>query len=459
MSDKGREAAIAKMRTAGVAEAAITVFDHYYRQLEAGSSGLIPEADVKPLLEVEQADQLHFDDDEAQAALARTAIIKLNGGLGTSMGLARAKSMLPVRDGNTFFDIICKQVLAARERYGVKLPLIFMNSFSTRRDTLEAAKAYPNLAVDGLPLDFMQNQEPKLRADNLEPVSWPDNPALEWCPPGHGDIYVALAASGILDQLLAAGYRYVMTSNADNLGATPSPQIAAWFAASGAPYAPEVTKRTVTDLKGGHLVIRKRDDQLILRETAQISPEEMHYFTDAQRHPYTHTNNLWLNLQALRDKLDATDGILGMPLIKNRKTVDPADGDSTPVIQIETAMGAAVEVFKGSQAIAVPRSRFLPVKTTAELTLVRSDLYELDEDFHLNKRADAQPNIVLDSRYYKTIADFQQRFAAGVPSLVDARSLVVDGDWTFGADVTVRGAVKLEDQGKPARVADGEVLQ
>lgn len=459
MSQAGCNAAIAKMRGAGVHDTAVTVFEHYYHQLEAGSSGLIPEESVLPLIDVPQADDLNYSEEEARAALAKTAVIKLNGGLGTSMGMSRAKSLLSVRQDNSFFDIICKQVLAARERYGIKLPLMFMNSFSTRRDTLEAARAYPQLAVDSLPLDFMQNQEPKLLATTLEPVSWPANPALEWCPPGHGDIYVALAASGILDQLLDAGYRYVMTSNSDNLGATPSPQIAAWFAASGAPYAPEVTKRTVTDLKGGHLVIRKSDSRLILRETAQISPAEMHFFTDAQRHPYTHTNNLWLNLKALRERLTQTNGVMGMPLIANRKTVDPSDSSSPEVIQIETAMGAAVEVFEGSQAIAVPRSRFLPVKTTAELTLVRSDLYDLDADWHLVKVSDATPNVVLDSRFFKKIADFEQRFGCGVPSLRAARSFIVEGDWTFEGGTSVVGSVRLQDAGKPSSVPAGTVLK
>lgn len=457
MSDQGLDAARAKMRTEGVADAAITVFEHYYRQLETGASGLILEADVDPLAEPVQMSDISVTEDEVRDALDKTVVIKLNGGLGTSMGMDAPKSLLPVRDGLTFFDIICRQVLAAREHYGVRLPLLFMNSFNTREQTLQAAKAYPQLAVDGLPLDFIQNQEPKLTADGLEPVAWPANPKLEWCPPGHGDIYVALLATGILKQLLDAGYRYAFTSNSDNLGATLSPEIAAWFAASGAPYAAEVTKRTVTDLKGGHLVRRKADGRLILRETAQIRDDEMCYFTDDVRHPYTHTNNLWLNLQAVYDQLIAHDGVMGMPLIVNRKTVDPTDSGSTPVIQMETAMGAAIEVFEGSTAIAVPRSRFLPVKTTAELTLVRSDLYDLTDDYRLEKVSEQAPDVRLDGRYYKNIADYEARFPQGVPSLVKATSLVVDGDWTFGKDVTVVGDVHLE--GDKGTVNEGEVLQ
>lgn len=457
MSEQGLEAAREKMRQAGVAEQAITVFDHYYRQLDAGVSGLIVEADVDPVSDVERLDDLAVDEEAARDALSRTVVIKLNGGLGTSMGMEKAKSLLPVRDGMTFFDIICRQVLAARARWDVKLPLLFMNSFSTRADTLRAAEAYPDLAVDDLPLDFVQNREPKLDAATLEPVTWPANPDLEWCPPGHGDIYVALLATGILRKLLDAGYRYAFTSNSDNLGATLSPEIAAWFAASRAPYAAEITRRTVTDLKGGHLVRRKSDGRLILRETAQIRDDEMCYFTDDKRHPYTHTNNLWLNLQAIADQLEANNGVMGMPLIVNRKTVDPKDRSSTPVIQMETAMGAAIEVFPGSTAIAVPRSRFLPVKTTAELTLVRSDLYALTDDYRLVATGAQAPDIRLDKRYYTNIADYEARFSRGVPSLAQATSLVVEGDWTFGEGVSIVGDVHLTEDGA-GQIPAGKVL-
>src|SRR5690606_22911898 len=135
----------------------------------------------------------------------------------------------------------------------------------------------------------------------------------------------ALEGSGILDLLLEKGFRYASVSNSDNLGAAPNAEIAGWFAASGAPYAAELCRRTANDRKGGHLEIRKADGQLILRDTAQTSDEEMHFFTDEHRHPYFHTNNLWFDLQVLRDALAERDSVLGLPLIKNSKTVDPSD--------------------------------------------------------------------------------------------------------------------------------------
>lgn len=458
MSENGLNAAQTKMRDAGVAQQAIDVFSHYYRELENGATGLIPEDTIEPLTQIDSLDDVLVSPEQAREALSRTVLIKLNGGLGTSMGMDKAKSLLPVRDGKTFLDLLVGQVEAARARYGVTLPLIFMNSFRTRSDTLEALAAHPGIEVDGLPLDFLQNREPKLRADDLTPVTWQADPELEWCPPGHGDIYTALVASGVLDALLERGYRYAMTSNSDNLGAAPSAQIAGWFAASGAPYAPEMCRRTPADVKGGHLAVRKRDGRIILRDTAQTPAEEMHYFTDQFRHPFFHTNNLWFDLQVLRDTLVDRDGILGLPLIRNAKTVDPSDSSSTPVIQMETAMGAAVEAFEGARAIEVPRSRFLPVKTTNDLLLVRSDVYELNEDGLLQMVADQACTVSLDTRYYKKIKDFEARFPAGVPSIREARTFTVEGDWTFGQGVVATGDAVVSQEGAPGAIADGTRL-
>ncbi|HLS32315.1 MAG TPA: UTP--glucose-1-phosphate uridylyltransferase, partial [Brevibacterium sp.] len=269
MSAEGLEQARSKMAAGGVHERAIDVFAHYYDQVESGATGMIAEADVDPLVDPPRLDDLAPDDAQVREALAATAVIKLNGGLGTSMGMDRAKSLLPVRGDRAFLDVIVEQVRWLRGVYDVRLPLVLMDSFRTSDDTLAALAAYDDVAVDGLPLDFLQNREPKLRADDLTPVEWPADPSLEWCPPGHGDLYTALEVSGLLERLLAQGYRYASVSNSDNLGAAPDPRMVGWFAASGAPYAAEVCRRTPADRKGGHLVVRKSDGRLILRETAQ----------------------------------------------------------------------------------------------------------------------------------------------------------------------------------------------
>ncbi|QKD79691.1 MULTISPECIES: UTP--glucose-1-phosphate uridylyltransferase [Actinomyces] len=458
MSESGLRAAQAKMRRGEVAPEAIDVFTHYYKELEAGATGLIPESTIEPLTSIDSIDDVEISDEDAREALSRTVLIKLNGGLGTSMGMSRAKSLLPVRDGKSFLDLLVGQVEAARAKHGVTLPLIFMDSFRTREDTLAALGRHPGIAVDGLPLDFLQNRIPKIRQDDLEPVEWEADPSLEWCPPGHGDIYTALVASGVLDALIERGYKYAMTSNADNLGAAPSARIAGWFAASGAPYAPEMCRRTPADVKGGHLAVRKSDGRIILRDTAQTPADEMHYFTDQFRHPFFHTNNIWFDLEVLRATLAERKGILGLPLIRNEKTVNPSDASSTPVYQLETAMGAAVEAFEGATAVEVPRSRFLPVKTTNDLLLVRSDVYEVDEDGLLRMVSETSCTVDLDPRYYKRIQDFEARFPDGVPSIRGALTLTVRGDWTFGKGVVASGDAVVTEEGSPGSIADGARL-
>ena len=225
MGSAGLDMARAKMVDAGVDPVAIETFAHYYRLLEHGETGLIAESSIEPV-DIPRLADVEVAPDVASDALRRTAIIKLNGGLGTSMGMDRAKSLLCVRRGLSFLDIIARQVLHLREKYDAPLPLLFMNSFRTHDDTLEALARYESLPIDGLPLDFLQNKEPKLLAKELVPASYPKDPDLEWCPPGHGDVYTALRGSGVLAQLIERGFHYVFISNSDNLGAVPDARVA-----------------------------------------------------------------------------------------------------------------------------------------------------------------------------------------------------------------------------------------
>jgi UTP--glucose-1-phosphate uridylyltransferase len=454
MSDEGLRQARAKMTDAGVDPVAIDVFEHYYRLVESGETGMVPESTIEPVDIPALAD---VDLPDSTDGLAGTVVVKLNGGLGTSMGHQAAKSLLEVREGLSFLDIIARQVLAAREEYAVALPLVFMDSFRTSEDTIEALRGY-HLAVDGLPLDFLQNKEPKLLAGDLTPVTWEADPDLEWCPPGHGDLYTALRGSGLLDRLIETGYRRAFVSNSDNLGATPDPLVAEWFARSGAPFAIEAVRRTPSDRKGGHFARRTSDGRLVLRETAQTLDEDKAALADLTRHRFASTNNLWLDLEAVRDELERRDGILGLALIKNTKTVDPADAESPEVIQIESAMGAAIEVFDGAELIEVERSRFLPVKTTNDLLVLRSDVYELTAEHRLAisaRRGRPAPYVDLDGTYFALLRDFDARFPAGPPSLVDCDRFVVHGDVSFGAGVVARGEVSVDG---PHSVPDGAVL-
>ena len=447
------------MSADGIHPRAIAVFSHSYEVLASGETGLLAEPDLEPVEELPRLAELETDPRAAHDALAATAVVKLNGGLGTSMGMDKAKSLLAVRPGLSFLDIIAEQILALRAEFGVRLPVVFMNSFRTSEDTLKALAAHPGLEIEGLPLEFLQNREPKLRSDDLTPVSWPADPALEWCPPGHGDIYTALDGSGLLRSLIDQGYRHLFVSNADNLGARPDPRLAAWFAASESPFAAEFCRRTAADRKGGHLARRRSDGQLVLRESAQTRPEDEEAFGDIDRHKFFNTNNLWLDLNALDAVLQANDGVLGLPIIRNVKTVDPADPSSPEVIQIETAMGAAIGVFEGAGAIEVDRSRFLPVKATSDLLVLRSDAYELAEgaQVRLAPERTAAPLVDLD-KPYKLVNDFDARFPYGPPSLVRSDQLTVKGDWTFGRDVLVVGVAAVSAEGSPGAIADGSVL-
>ena len=456
MSEAGLHAATDLMRADGAPDEAIAVFAHYYRTLETGASGLIREADIEPLTDLPALDGLDSDPDVARDAFAATAVIKLNGGLATSMGLDRSKSLLPVKDGLTFLDIIVRQVLAQRRQLGVTLPLIFMNSFRTSADTMDALASYDDLPVAGLPMEFRQNREPKLLPGDLTPVTWPAEPGLEWCPPGHGDLYPALRSSGVLKTLLAKGYRYAFCSNSDNLGAVAEPRIAGWMAANNIPFALESTRRTPADRKGGHLARRRSDGHLVLRETAQTAAEDVAALQDLERHRFCNTNNLWLDLQALADLLDRSDGVMDLPLIRNVKNVDPQDSASPEVIQIESAMGAAVQVFTEARSLLVNRDRFVPVKTTNDLLVLRSDQYDLDDDARLQtspRRTDPDDTFVdLDPGFYKLMHDFESRFPDGPPSLVDCQRLVVHGNITFGAGVTLHGDVELDADRDGARI-------
>jgi len=445
-----------KMRREGLPDIAIDTFARYEDRLRAGEQGLVPESEIEPLAEVPPLSQL---DEGDASAIERVVVLKLNGGLGTSMGMTKAKSLLEVKDGHSFLDVIARQILQLREQRGARIPLLLMNSFATREDTLAALASYPELQVEDLPLDFLQGRVPKLLADGGGPAAWPADPGLEWAPPGHGDVFASLAATGLLSELLERGYEYLFLSNSDNLGATLEPRVLGWLASEGLPFVSEVVDRTESDRKGGHLARRRSDGGLLLRETAQVPDDDQAPFEDIEIHSYFNANNIWVSLHALDEKLREGDGVLELPMIVNRKTVDPRDSSSPEVVQLETAMGAAIGAFEGAGAVHVPRERFVPVKKTSDLLVVRSDAYRLGEDWSVRlapERDGRPPHVELDSDYYKLVGDFDERFAAGPPSLAACTRLEVDGDVSFGRDVVVRGSVRVEG---PRQIEDGTLLE
>jgi UTP--glucose-1-phosphate uridylyltransferase len=448
----------AKMAHAGLKPLVIEAFENYYRRLVGGETGLIHDADILPIAvdEIPKASELNEFAEAGRRALDRTVRIVLNGGLGTSMGLVGPKSLLNVKQGLSFLEIILRQAELNRCR------LALMNSFNTHDATLaEIARLEPTRP----PLFFLQHKFPKILQGALAPASWPANRELEWNPPGHGDVYAALFASGMLDQLLEEGVRYAFICNSDNLGAGIEESLLGYFSERRLPFMMEVAEKTPSDIKGGHLA-RHRNGRLILREAAQCPKEEIRAFQDIRRYRFFNTNNIWVNLEFLKE-LILKQRFIDLPMIVNPKTVDPRDEKSLPVYQIETAMGSGISLFEGAAAVNVPRGRFLPVKTCSDLLAVRSDcfVYSEREGLTLNPgRASAGRTeaikIKLDSKYYGKFDLLEERFREGEPSLVDCDGLTIKGDVRFEKDVVIRGAVTITNSGTaPAVIKAGTMIE
>lgn len=450
-----------KMAAEKLPQAAIDTFRHYYQKLVKGETGQIPESDIEPLHDddVTGYDSLGPFASHGIRALERTAVIKLNGGLGTSMGLQTAKSLIRAKDGLSFLDCAALQVRSLREQYGVRVPFVLMNSFSTDHDSEQALAHHEGLDSD-IPMRFVQHKFPKIMREDLSPASWPTAPSLEWNPPGHGDLYPALISSGMLTQMLERRIRYVFVSNSDNLGADLDPAILGYFAESDAAFLMEVAERTPMDRKGGHLA-RHHSGRLILRESAQCADEDTAAFQDIERYRYFNTNNLWIDLVQLNIALREHEGVLPLPLIVNPKRLDPRESSSPAVYQLETAMGAAIGLFDNAAAVLVPRTRFCPVKKCDDLLNVRSDRYLLTDAYRVvpNPQATDSITVELDKRYFGLLDDFEKRFRNGPPSLAACESFTVHGDVYFGGDIIVRGAVRIENSGSVAgHVEDGREL-
>jgi len=436
-----------KMKNDGCSETAIKAFLYNFEKLTSGANLMIPESALSAVESLPSYDALT---DEKPELLKDTVMLKLNGGLGTGMGLEKAKSLLPLKGDDTFLDFIAKQVSHMRSSTGVDLAFMLMNSFATSADTLAHLDKYP-LATQGLPLEFQQNKAPKVTADGFAPATWAANPACEWCPPGHGDLYPAMVGSGTLDALIAKGFKYMFVSNSDNLGATMDLKLLTWFAGSEAPFAMECAQRTEADKKGGHLANGAQG--LLLRESAQCPEEDEKAFQDISKHRFFNTNNLWINLAALKAVYEKFDGVLPLPVISNGKTVDPREKASTKVLQLETAMGSAIECFPGAQAILIPRSRFAPVKTTSDMLALASDAYEVTPDHRMvlkAARAGVPPNVKLDG-CYKFVDGLNGLIPNGPPSMIKCDKLTIEGNMILEAGVVFEGEAKVVNTAAEAK--------
>lgn len=443
-----------KMESQSIPPVAVNLFKCYYSQLLYGSQGKLSDKEIHPVNsnEIPKLEDLSQYAEKGKENMSRLAIIKLNGGLGTTMGLEKAKSLIPVKDGHNFLDLILKQTRILRREHASPLPLLFMNSFRTHLDTMLAVSEFEN--PDGVPLAFVQHKYPKIRAADLKPAACPENPDLEWNPPGHGDIYLALITSGVLSRLLEKGYKYAFISNADNLGAIMDKRILGYMEDMGLTFLMEVTRRTPSDRKGGHLCRLLKNSRLALREIAQCPNNQMESFMDIEKYSFFNTNSIWLNLKAL-EQVFLEHKMIPLDLLINPKTMDPKNENTPKVFQLETAMGSAISAFEHADALQVPRTRFAPIKSTEDLLVVRSDYMRLTEMGTVEPIpgcSNLPPRVTLDPRYYKKIDSFEHRFPNGPPSLCECEALEVEGDVLFGRGVKIKGKAKItntaDTQGK-----------
>ncbi|OQS04893.1 phosphoglucomutase [Thraustotheca clavata] len=444
----------AKMEAEGLSQAAIKAFEYSYSSLVSGESGMMTEASIQnvddiPYLEG-RAGCIHENIKADSSLLQKTVVLKLNGGLGTSMGLDKVKSLLNIKGTDTFLDMTAKQIMEMRKKYNSNVRFILMNSFSTSTDTLDYLQKYPDIVSD-VELELLQNKVPKIDVATMQPATWKINSSKEWCPPGHGDLYPSLLGSGKLDKLLAQGYKYMFVSNSDNLGATLDLELLTYFAQKDTAFMMECCERTENDKKGGHLAKRIADGRLVLRESAQCEAADEAEFQNIAKHRYFNTNNLWIRLDKLAEELHKQGGLIKLPMIRNSKTVDPKDSSSPAVYQLETAMGAAIECFDNATAVCVPRTRFAPVKKCDDLLLLRSDAYVVTDDYRLVLAPECNGTATLmslDSKKFKLVQQLEAALRGNVPSLIRCHRLKVTGDVGFAPDVILEGDITIVNNSK-----------
>ncbi|KAI9487960.1 UTP--glucose-1-phosphate uridylyltransferase family [Zychaea mexicana] len=384
--------------------------------------------------------------------LSKLAVLKLNGGLGTTMGCVGPKSAIEVRDGMTFLDVSVRQIEYLNKKHNVDVPFILMNSFNTDDETKRIVKKYEthNISIH----TFDQSKYPRIKKESLLPVPRkPGAPIDQWYPPGHGDLYESLYNSGILDQLLSHGKEYLFVSNVDNLGATVDVNILHHMIEKDMEFIMEVTDKTKADIKGGTLI--DYNGQIRLLEIAQVPDEHVEDFKSIKKFHIFNTNNLWINLKAVKRIMD--EDALDLEIIVNNKSTDSGE----KVIQLETAVGAGIKHFKNAHGVNVPRNRFLPVKSTSDLFLVTSDLYSLvhgELSMNPQRMFHTTPLVKLGDEF-KKVNNFLSRFKK-IPHILELDHLTVTGDVTFGAKVELRGTVIIvANHGERIDIPPGSILE
>lgn len=388
------------------------------------------------------------DEAETAEALARLAVCKLNGGLGTSMGCSGPKSSIAVKNGKSFLDLILLQLEHIGKTTNVNIPLLLMNSFHTHREALELLEGRKT----SFPIHcFQQNRFLRIDKDTDQPL----DPNLlgedAWYPPGHGDIYSCLKEQGLIDRLLVEEKEILFVSNVDNLGAVSDPTIAHYMYKNDIPFIMEMTPKTAADTKGGTLY-EDLEGKLHLMELAQVPQEHVDEFCSMRKFTVFNTNNIWIHLRHLKKRME--QGPMELNLIVNEKQVV-----GRPVIQLETAIGAGLENFDGAKGLVVGRERFLPVKNTSDLLLIQSGLFVFENGRMIRNPTHNQKTLPLVDwkAPFTDLEEFQKRVPV-IPDIQELETLEMEGDVTFEGEISLKGHVTLVGNEKPVRISPGTCL-
>eukprot|EP01132_Coremiostelium_polycephalum_P008401 gene8401-10317_t len=397
--------------------------------------------------------QLHIlspiETQSAARLLHKLAVVKLNGGLGTRMGCKGAKSSIEIAPGISFLDMTVAHIEQVNQDYAVDIPLILMNSFKTHNETNKIIEKYKTHRVTIK--TFSQSKFPRMYKDTLNvvpKVNAPYNPK-EWYPPGSGDVFRSLQRSGLLEELLSQGKEYLFISNVENLGAVIDIQVLNHIHLQKVEFGLEVTNRINTDSTGGILMSYK--EKLHLLELSQVRQDKLKRFKDFK---YWNTNNIWVNLKSVQsllkeDKL-VLDWIVAYP-----------SEDHKTMVQLETPAGMGIQNFQNSVAIFVPRDRYRPIKSTSQLLLAQSNLFQFEHgQVVLNPKREATDiPLVKLGEDFQTISEYEKRFKS-IPDMLELDHLTVSGDVYFGSKCTLKGTVIIvANHGERIDIPDGVTLE
>ena len=394
--------------------------------------------------------------------LNKLVILRLNGGLGTSMGCKGPKSAIEVRNNLSFLDMAVRQVEFLNTKHGVDVPLVLMNSFNTDEETKRVLSRYMERHVTIK--TFRQSQFPRIGKATLQPLPagrlTPET-ADRWYPPGHGDVYTSLARCGLLRELIDKGKEYIFISNIDNLGATVDLSILYHLMENDVKFCMEVTHREKQDLLGGTLV--EHNGRPLLLEASGIDKVLGETLRRDARYDKFNTNNLWLNLRDLQAMVSVSKSLELPVILREKRIKDPSGDGEVACLSFETVAGSAISLFDNSLVVVVPRARFLPVKTTDDLFAVQSDLFtvrhgtlQLSEQRHM---LPAVPTVKLGP-CFRTVEEYNKRLPFGVPDIIELEHLTVNGDVHFRNHVKLQGTVIIvAEGGQHIDICSGSVIR